>query len=58
MVSILMVVWTWLCVENLFVTKLTILPVSGGTCSFYDTFGRNRDLLVDVGPTNSVSIHN
>jgi beta-lactamase superfamily II metal-dependent hydrolase len=49
-----MAVWTWLYVQSLGITKLTILPVSGGTCLFYDTFSSNRDLLVDVGPTNSV----
>jgi competence protein ComEC len=53
-VSMLMAVWTWLYVQSLGVTKLTILPVSGGTCLFYDTLGWNRDLLVDVGPTNTV----
>ncbi len=36
------------------VTRLTILPVNGGTAIFFDAPGSKNDLLIDCGATNSV----
>lgn len=36
------------------VSRLTILPVNGGTAVAFDAPGRSNDLLVDCGATNSV----
>jgi competence protein ComEC len=48
------IIWTWMYAQQAAVSKLTILPVSGGTSVLYDAPGRNHDLLVDTGPTNSI----
>jgi len=47
-------VWCWTVFYELPVTKLTILPVNGGTTIYCDSFGSKRDLLIDTGSTNSV----
>lgn len=36
------------------VTKITVLPVNGGSTVYCDSMGRGRDLLIDTGSTNSV----
>jgi len=50
----LLVVWAGrLCVEWP-ATRITVLPVNGGTALYCDALGRNRDVLIDLGSTNSV----
>lgn len=46
--------WGWNCCRHLPVTSVTVLPVHGGTSIYCDAFGSSRDLLIDVGSTNSV----
>jgi competence protein ComEC len=53
-VTIGLVVWGWQFWEGCTLTRLTVLPVSGGTALFCDTPGRRGDFLVDAGTTNSV----
>ena len=52
--AIALLVWTCVFLQEAATTQLTILPVSGGTSVYYDAPGSNKDLLIDVGPTNSV----
>jgi competence protein ComEC len=47
-------VWSCQYWETRSVTRLTILPVNGGMAVFFDAPGRQNDLLVDCGTTNSV----
>jgi competence protein ComEC len=47
-------VWSWQYWETRAVTRLTILPANGGMAVFFDAPGRQNDLLVDCGTTNSV----
>jgi competence protein ComEC len=38
------------------VTRLTILPVNGGTALYFDAPGKQNDWLIDSGPTNAVRL--
>jgi beta-lactamase superfamily II metal-dependent hydrolase len=49
------VIWGWNYCWHLPAPRLTILPVHGGTSIYYDAFGTENDLLIDVGSTNSVN---
>jgi competence protein ComEC len=48
-------VWLWQFCENSSKTRLTILPVNGGTAVHFDAPGHKQDLLIDCGTTNSVA---
>jgi len=51
---VLLICWTWLFLGQMATTKISILPVNGGTAVYYDAPGWNRDLLVDAGSSNAV----
>lgn len=53
--SAAILVWEINFCQQLPVTRLTILPVHGGTCIYCDALGSKNDLLVDTGSTNSVA---
>jgi competence protein ComEC len=46
--------WIWQSLETRSVTRLTLLPANGGMAIYFDAPGRQNDLLVDCGATNSV----
>jgi competence protein ComEC len=48
-------VWLVVCWQQLTTTSLTVLPANGGMVIYCDAPGRDRDLLIDAGPSNSVS---
>jgi competence protein ComEC len=52
--ALTLLVWGWTCGQETLVTRLTILPVSGGTAVYCDGPGRGNDFLADTGSTNSV----
>jgi competence protein ComEC len=52
--AIVLICWTWLFLQQIATTRISILPVSGGTAVYYDAPGWNRDLLVDAGSSNAV----
>ena len=47
--------WLVLCWQESTTTRITVLPANGGMVIYCDAPGRNRDLLIDAGPSNSVS---
>jgi beta-lactamase superfamily II metal-dependent hydrolase len=48
--------WGWTCWHEASVTRLTVLPLNGGTAVYCDAPGLRNDFLVDTGPTNSVQL--
>ena len=53
-ITIGLVLWGWQFWQSATATRLTVLPVNGGTAVFCDAPGRRGDFLVDAGTTNSV----
>jgi beta-lactamase superfamily II metal-dependent hydrolase len=53
--AFLVLFWSGLCWRNSSITRLHVLPVSGGMAVYFDAPGRRNDLLVDCGTTNSVA---
>jgi competence protein ComEC len=53
--GLLVAVWGWGCWRESAVTRLSILPVSGGIAIYFDAPGTRNDLLLDCGTTNSVA---
>lgn len=54
--AIVLVVWGAQVWQSSTVTRVTVLPVNGGTAIFCDAAGYRNDLLVDAGTTNSVQL--
>lgn len=52
--SAAILVWCWTYWSHLATTKLTILPINGGTSVYADSPGLKQDLLIDAGPSNAV----
>ncbi len=48
--------WAWQCWRECSVTRLSILPVNGGTAIYFDAPGWRNDLLIDCGNSNSVQL--
>ncbi len=46
--------WGWQTWQAASVTRLTVLPLSGGHAVYFDAPGRRNDLLIDCGSSNSV----
>jgi competence protein ComEC len=53
-VSVAALICIWSLFQEAASTRLTILPVNGGTAVYCDALGRKNDLLIDCGPSNSV----
>jgi competence protein ComEC len=49
-------IWSWQYGQTRSVTRLTLLPANGGMAVFFDAPGKQNDLLVDCGATNSVEL--
>jgi competence protein ComEC len=47
-------IWGWQYWQQASVTRITVLPVSGGIAIHINAPGSKRDLLIDCGTTNSV----
>jgi len=54
--GLMLVMWGWQCWRQASVTRLHVLPVSGGMAIYFDSPGTKNDLLIDCGPTNGVSL--
>jgi competence protein ComEC len=52
--SAAVLLWIGIECRQALTTRLTILPVHGGTSIFCDSPGTSQDLLIDTGPSNSV----
>jgi competence protein ComEC len=52
--SICITIWGWNYCHQLPVTNLFVLPTNGGTSIYCDAFGIKKDLLIDIGSSNSV----
>jgi len=52
--TLLVLVWCSLFWNNSRATRLTILPLNGGSAVYFDAPGTKNDLLVDCGSANSV----
>jgi competence protein ComEC len=48
--------WCWQTWQTASITRLTVLPLSGGHAIYFDAPGRRNDLLVDCGSSNSVQL--
>ncbi|HXP59906.1 MAG TPA: ComEC/Rec2 family competence protein [Dongiaceae bacterium] len=46
--------WCWQTWQSAGLTRLTVLPVSGGQAIYFDAPGWRNDLLIDCGSVNSV----
>ena len=46
--------WCWQTWQSAGLTRLTVLPVSGGQAIYFDAPGSRNDLLIDCGSANSV----
>jgi beta-lactamase superfamily II metal-dependent hydrolase len=53
-VCVITLLWSWFAWQQLATTKMTILPANGGTSIYCDSPGSRKDLLIDVGTSNSV----
>jgi competence protein ComEC len=53
-VCVITLLWGRFAWQQLATTKITILPPNGGTSIFCDSPGSRKDLLIDVGTSNSV----
>jgi ComEC/Rec2-related protein len=47
-------VWCWQTWQTAGLTRLTVLPLSGGQAIYFDAPGSRNDLLIDCGSVNSV----
>jgi competence protein ComEC len=52
--SVCIAIWGWNYCRQLPVTDLFVLPVHGGTAIYCDALGFKKDLLIDIGSSNSV----
>ncbi len=53
-VAVAALVWILSLCRETATTRLTVLPVNGGTAIYCDALGKKNDLLIDCGPTNSI----
>jgi competence protein ComEC len=56
LLALLVCAWSWQYWRECSTTRLTILPLNGGTAVYMDAPGIKNDLLIDCGASNSVRL--
>lgn len=56
LLALLVVGWSWQYWQECSTTRLTVLPLHGGSAVYFDAPGSKNDLLINCGASNSVQL--